>query len=194
MKTTNTTCNRWRGMAFAIAVGAALAGCTVLPSTDIKSPSKWATYEDAKKAFDMTVLNTTNSKDLSFLGFTPDNTPNVQIINYVDVVKSFGSAFKLDDLPKGVQACFEARDNCSAYVVKVTNTRAKREGNVPADLFGFRKHVHTSGWKFEATLVLVNDLLVYKLWNGTPEIETYEHQKTPLGPLQNLGGLLKAPF
>lgn len=194
MNRTNTTCNRWRKAALAAAAGLLLAGCAILPTTDVKNPSKWASYDEAKKAFDMTVLNVTTDKDLAFLGFTPDHTPNVQIVNYVDVVKSFGSAVKLEDMPVGVQKCFEARDNCSAYVVTVINTRAKREGNIPADLFGFRKYVHTSGWKFEATLVLVNNVLVYKLWNGTPEIESFEHQKTPLGPLQNLGGLLKSPF
>jgi hypothetical protein len=188
------TCKIWHWTALA-ATWLALAGCAaVLPTTDVKNPSKWATYDDAKKAFDMTVLNVTTDKDLAFLGFTPEGTPNVQIINYVDVVKSFGSSVKLGDMPVGVQKCFEARDNCRAYLVRVTNTKAKREGNLALDLFGFKKYTHTSGWQFEATLVLVNNVLVYKLWNGTPEIESYENQKTPLGPLQNLGGAIPKPW
>lgn len=189
----DTTCKFWRGAALAAGC-LLLSACAVLPTTDTKSPSKWASYEDAKKAFDLAILNVTTDKDLDFLGFTPDGMPNVQIINYVDVVKSFGSAFKLEDLPVGVRKCFDARDNCRAYVVRVTNTRAKREGNIAMDLFGFRKYVHTSGWEFEATLVLVNNVLVYKLWNGTPEIESYQKEKTPLGPLQSLDGALPKPW
>lgn len=172
-----------------------LAGCTmVLPTTTTVSASKWASYDDAKKAFDLTVLDKSTDKDLAYLGFTPEGSPNVEILNYVDVVRLFGPAFKLADLPEGVRQCFDARDNCKAYVIKVQNVKNKRMGNVPADLFGFRKYIHTSGWTFEATFVLVNGKLVYKLWNGTPSIAADEHQTTPLGPLQNLSGVVPKSF
>lgn len=170
------------------------AGCAVLPSTQSTSKSKWVTYDDAHKAFDTVVVDKTTRKDLQFLGFTPDGNANVRILNYVDVGNLFGSAFRPEDLPQGVKTCFSAQDGCEGYVVAVRNVNAKRDGNVAADLFGFRKYTHTTGWEFQATLVLVNEHVVYKLWNGTPEVENFEHQSTPLGPMQNLGGIIPKPY
>jgi hypothetical protein len=42
-------------------------------------------------------------------------------------------------------------------------------------------------------MVLVNKVVVYKLWTGTPEIESVENSVTPLGPMQNLGFLVPKP-
>lgn len=174
---------------------ALLAGCaSVLPTTLNKTESRWTSYGEAKGAFDVAVVDHTTAKDLKSLGFTPEAAPNVRILNYVDVVSLFGSAFRLQDLPGSVKTCVEARDACYAYVVKVQDIKAKRDGNVASDLFGFRKTTHTTGWEFQATFVLLHDMLVYKLWNGTPEIKGYEKQITPLGPMQNLGGMVPKGF
>jgi hypothetical protein len=184
---------RWAG---ALSVVALLSGgcASVLPTTVTKSQSQWQSYSDAKLAFDGTVLDQTTNGDLRVLGFTPEGGANVRVLNYVDVVNLFGSAFRLEELPGGVKRCVDAREKCLAYIVKVQNIKAKREGNVPIDLFGFGKRTHTSGWEFQATLVLVDGKLVYKLWNGTPAIDTFEKQTTPLGPMQNLGGAVSGRF
>lgn len=174
-------------------LAAMFAGCTILPSTATHNKSKWSAYDDAQKAYDAVVLDKTTRKDLQFLGFTPDGNANVKILNYVDVGNLFGSAFRPEDLPLGVKTCVASQDKCVAYVVRVQNINAKRDGNVAADLFGFKKNTHTTGWEFQATLVLVNDHVVYKLWNGTPEVESFENQSTPLGPMQNLSGIIPKP-
>lgn len=171
-----------------------VAGCSsVLPTTTNKSQSSWKDYQHAKGNFDLVKLEQTNAKDLNTLGFGSDQAPNTKVLNYVELVNLFGSAFKLEDLPKGVRACVAAREDCFAYIVAAQNIKAKRNGNVAADLFGFRKHTHTTGWEFKATLVLVKGRVVYKLWSGTPDIETFENTTTPLGPMQNMSGLIK-PF
>ncbi|PZP39207.1 MAG: hypothetical protein DI585_04925 [Pseudomonas fluorescens] len=185
-----TTCCR---LIMVVAAAATVTGCTVLPSTATQSKSKWGSYEDAQKAFAGVELNKTQHKDLKALGFTPEGNSNVRILNYVDVGNLFGSAFRYEDLPQGVRTCVSAQDACRAYVVVVRTVNNKRNGNVAADLFGFRKHTDITGWEFQATLVLVDEKVVYKLWNGTPEIATSESQKTPLGPLQNLSGIIPKP-
>ncbi len=180
-------------LAAGLAAGLTLAACTVLPNSSTRSLSKWETYDDAHKAFDTIIEGKTTRKDVQFLGFTPDGSTNVKILNYVDVANLFGSAFKPQDLPHGVKTCVASQGDCVGYVVKVTNVNSKRNGNVAADLFGFRKRTHVTGWEFMATVVLVDDVVVYKLWNGTPAIESYEKQNTPLGPFQNLGGAIPKP-
>lgn len=175
-------------------IGLFATACAVLPSGNTRSLSKWETYADANKAFDTIVVDQTSKKDIQFLGFTPEGNPNVKILNYVDVANLFGSAFRAEDLPKGVKTCIAAQDKCVAYVTQVRNVQSTRNGNVAADLFGFRKRTHITGFEFQATLVLVNDEVIYKLWNGVPEVESYEKQNTPLGPFQNLSGIIPKPY
>jgi hypothetical protein len=185
----NTTCKL-----VALVATTLLVGCTaVLPSTTSISKLPWKDYTGAKTAFDSVEANTTSRKQLIEAGFNPDAMPNSRLLNYVDVVNLFGSAFKLEDLPKGIKTCVDARDACQAYVLTAQHIKAKREGNIATDLFGFGKLTNTTGWEFQATLVLVNDTVVYKLWKGTPSIATSERQRTPLGPMQNLSGIIPKP-
>lgn len=176
-----------------VAGGILITGCTVLPSTATQSKSRWVDYEEARKSYDTVKIDETTRKDLKAIGFTPDGNSNVRILNYVDVGNLFGSAFRYEDLPTGVRTCVSAQDACLAYVVNVRRVNNKRNGNVAADLFGFKKHTDITGWEFQATVVLVNDRVVYKLWNGTPDIASSESQSTPLGPMQNLSGIIPKP-
>lgn len=176
-----------------LATAGLISACTVLPSTDNTSKSNWATYDEAHGAYTSVVLTKTTRKELQSMGFTPESTPNVRILNYVDVGNLFGSAFRPEDLPLGVKQCFDAQDSCVGYVVAVRNVKNARNGNVAADLFGFRKNTLTTGFEFQATLVLVDGHVVYKMWNGTPNVERTEKQTTPLGPMQNLSGIIPKP-
>jgi hypothetical protein len=171
----------------------ALQACTVLPSSSSVTASPWANYAEAKQAFDRIDTSTTKEA-LVILGFDPAALANTKQLNYVDIVNLFGSAFRLEDLPKGVKTCVEARETCNGYIIRSQNIKNKRDGNIPADLFGFRKQTSTSGWEFNATLVLVNNTVVYKLWNGTPNIESTNKESNPLGPMQSLDGIIPTPF
>ena len=194
MKTANFTLTFSAKLAMAGIAALMLAGCTsMLPNSSSKSTAKWATYAEAKNAFDAVVIDHTTDTQLKALGYDAGQLPNIRIINYVDVASLFGSAFDRKYLPAGVRKCVDSGEGCFAYVVKIQNLNGQRNGNVAADLFGFRKQTHTTGWEMQATLVLVNKVVVYKLWSGTPEIDTYEKSSTPLGPMQNLGGVFK-PF
>ena len=39
--------------------------------------------------------------------------------------------------------------------------------------------------------VLKQDLVIYKLWSGTPRIQEYGKKRNPLGPLQGIGSSVK---
>lgn len=186
---------RMRALALA-ATGWMLAACAsaVLPGSSNVSQSSWVTYQDAKHAYDAVKVGESSLEDVRKLGFDPKEVPNIKVINYVDVVNQFGPAFKMEDLPAGVQACAKAREDCYAYAVRIQNIKNQRSGNIPADLLGFKKQVTTSGWELNATLVLIHDRVVYKLWNGTPDIKSSNSEVNPLGPMQNMSGLIPKPF
>ena len=191
--TQTTTQKASAGLALVALLTSTLAGCTVLPSSNTNTPSSWANYAEAKAAFDRIDTSTTKEA-LVILGFDPASLPNTRVLNYVDVVNLFGSSFRLEDLPKGVKECVSAREACQGYVLRSQTIKNQRDGNVASDLFGFKKHTTTRGWEFSATLVLVNNKVAYKLWNGTPSIETTSRETNPLGPMQSLGGIIPQPF
>lgn len=180
----------------AVAAVLILAGCssTVLPNTANNTQTKWDTYDEAKASYDHIKVGASNVDEVHKLGFDPDAIPNVKIINYVDVVNVFGASFRMDDLPPGIRACVAAKEDCKAYAITVREVLSQRDGNIPADLLGFQKNVKTTGWEFNATIVMVDGKVVYKLWNGTPDIQSRTHEFTPLGPMQNMGGIIPKPF
>ena len=174
-------------------LGACASSTNILPNSSNVSKSSWNNYAEAKAAFDRIDTKTTKEA-LVILGFDPAVLPNARVLNYVDVVNLFGASFRIEDLPTGVKACVKAREGCVGYVIKSQNLRSKRNGNVAADLFGFKKQTQTTGWEFSATLVLVNGTVAYKLWNGTPVVDTTNRESNPLGPMQSLGGMIPKPF
>ncbi|PIZ29980.1 MAG: hypothetical protein COY40_05650 [Alphaproteobacteria bacterium CG_4_10_14_0_8_um_filter_53_9] len=182
-------------LGFGLLVSATVAACTsVLPSSTNSTQILWKSYAEAKLAYDSVDVDVTRQERLVQIGFGPESVPNVHVLNFVDVANLFGSSFTYEELPEGVKTCIKARDKCVGYVVSVQNMKNQRNGNIAMDLFGFRKQTHVTGWAFEATFVLVHDTVAYKLWNGKPKIENLEKSVTPLGPMQNLGGIIPRPF
>lgn len=182
----------------AVAASLLVAGCSggggVLPTTNNQTQNKWDTYTAAKTSYDHITVGVSSRDDVHKLGFDPAVVPNVKIVNYVDVVNMFGASFRMEDLPPGIRNCVTARDECRGYAVVVREISSERDGNIPADLLGFQKNVKTTGWEFSATIVMIDDKVVYKLWNGTPDIQSRTHEFSPLGPMQNMGGIIPKPF
>lgn len=172
-----------------------LVGCGgVLPTKTSINQSTFSSFGEVKQSYDKIEPGKTSHAELHMLGFDPESTPNVSILNYVDVVTQFGAVYNKADLPEGVKACMQAGDACIGYVAQIEDIKHKRIGSVPADLFGFRKNVKITGWRFKATIVIVDNVVTYKLWNGTPEIEAVEKEVKPLGPLQNMSGAIPRPI
>lgn len=171
-----------------------LNGCaSLLPSSkqDVKSP--WDTFADAKYAFDQIQIHETTSEDLKGLGYDPTITPNMELLTYLEVVQIFlpNQSIRKEDLDEGVLKCILAKDACSAYEINLKKRREKRFGNVFLDLFGFRRQTKISGWEFRAIVVMHDDLVVYKISGGKPNIDELRDEKKPLGPLQDSGAILR---
>ena len=60
-------------------------------------------------------------------------------------------------------------------------------------MLAFNRKTRKTGWNFNALIVLNRGKVVYKLWSGEPNLERYETKKKPLGPLQELDGVMRPP-
>jgi hypothetical protein len=159
----------------------------LLPVAKSRTESPWRTFDEAKTTLDTVVPYKSTRNDLHTLCLDPFHNNNIEILNYLDLVKLFmpNSSFRKEDLDEGVKKCLEVQENCYGYRIALSNMKSKRYGNVFLDLFNFKRKSHKTGWKFKALLILQEDLVVYKISGGTPNINRYEYKKNPLGPLQS---------
>lgn len=168
-------------------------GCGgLLPSVKQTTKSPWLKFEDAKKAFDRIKPNETTQEGLKQLGFDPFETPNVKLITYLELIQRFlpNESIGLEDIDPGVRACLQVRKHCQGYEVSPEMLSSRRYGNALLDLLNFRRKKVTTGWKFNALIVLKEGLVVHKIWGGEPNVSKFEDKKNPLGPLQNVDSIL----
>jgi hypothetical protein len=62
-----------------------------------------------------------------------------------------------------------------------------RTGSFWSDFFNFRRHTVSTGWRFNALLLMVDGVVVYRSWGGQPAVFEAEDSRNPLGPLQDIG-------
>lgn len=169
---------------FMLAVIMLQVGCTaLLPRGRAIAESPWLQYEDAKKAFDAVSVGITTTQDLKSLGFDVESSPNLKVLNYLDIAGTL-QAIPIDELDPGLRACLRARADCRAYVFEPKRTYTRRVGNFWLDAFNFRRKTHETGWRFRALIVFVNHHVAYKLSSGEPKIDQMQDQINPLGPFQ----------
>jgi hypothetical protein len=159
-------------------------GCaSLLPSGRSVVESPWLEYADAKKAFDTITIGKSTVDDLKELGFDVKSSPNIKVLNYLDIAASV-QAIPMQELDPGLQACLRARSDCRAYVFEPKRTYSKRIGNFWLDIMNFRRKTNETGWRFKALIVFVNHHVAYKLSSGEPQIDQMEDRVNPLGPIQ----------
>jgi len=166
----------------------ALTGCSVLPHGENKVISKWSSFDEAMEAYEEIVPYLTTLEELEPLGFSPGSQPNVRILNHAEIIDRLVAVQDgaMDGLPQGLCDCLALGDECYGHEIKLRVTNDKRYGNVFADLLNFKRKVETRGWEFNALIVIIADVVVYKTWSGTPEILEYSDTTNPLGPLQSI--------
>jgi hypothetical protein len=173
----------------AVLLVATSACSTLLPRSEALTDSPWQSFEVARQAFDQIIPHKTTGADLKRLKIDAESNPNVTILNYSDVLRRFVPSPSLDvaSLDAGVQECLRAATRCQGYEVDHRVLKRTRYGNFWADLFNFRRKTEIVGWRFNAIVLIVNDVVVYKLTGGQPAIREYEQSNNPLGPLQGAG-------
>jgi hypothetical protein len=174
-------------------VCAPLSACAswgVLPSTVETTDSPFKTYQSAEDAFNQVKPFVTTVKELKARGFNPYTTPNIRVLNYLDLVPRFlpQQSMRNEDLDPAVQSCLSARDRCTGWLAEPSTSSKDRTGNVALDVLGFNRETTATGWKASMLLLVQDGVVVYKLWSGTPTILEVKTEKKPLGPLQDLSG------
>lgn len=176
-----------------------LSACSaLLPKSDTTVKDRWDSFDSARATFDRIEPYQTNAKEMLQLGYDPFSNPAVTILTYADVIKRLIPPTTIDSmkLNRGVVECVSAQEACQVYEVDLKQLHRKRSGNFWLDFLNFRRRTEISGWRFNALVLLINDLVLYKLWSGQPVIREEENAVNPLGPLQGSGesvfrGLIK---
>jgi hypothetical protein len=160
----------------------------MLPSEEKELVGGFSTFEEAYETYYTIVVGETSSDVLADMGFDILHSSNTQILTYTDVLGIFMSNQNIDkgDLPEGVLECLEANTGCKAYRFVSEHRDEKRYGNFFIDMLNFRKKSSTTGWRFEALVVIVDDIVAYVDYRGERNINLKEVERNPLGPLQGL--------
>jgi hypothetical protein len=177
----------FRGRASMLAGASALAGCaSLLPTSLSEVTGRWHSFDEAKATIEAIVPDRTTVTDLRAAGIDPYASTNVQLLSYSDVLLRFplNASFAGDP---GLRECLAAGKACIGYSINVRETKKDHVGSFWQDTLGFKRVVETSGWQFNALILLVGDRVVYTIYGGQPNLHEQEITRQPLGPAQNLG-------
>ncbi len=189
MKTTCRSTRRHLRVGSMLALALTVIGCgSMLPKSQSQSPT-FQSFDEARQAIESLVPRQSNLHALSEMGLTPAKQPNTLILTHADVVRRMvnGSVMGKEDLDPGIVTCINARDACRGWELNVARISKARTGSFLADFVNFKRRTETTGWRFNALILLVNDVVVYRGWGGQPVINEVEVNTNPLGPLQDMG-------
>jgi hypothetical protein len=178
---------------FVVLLAALLGACaSLLPESKQEVSNPWKNFAAAKQSFDKIIPFETSLQTVRALGFDPDTTPNMQVLNQAQVISAVLPSPLQDrgSVPRGVRLCMRAGATCTGYAMEPSQTEQQRVGNFFLDVLNFRRDTVTTGWKFAALIVVIDGQVVYKQWSGQPQIHLTAEQSNPLGPLQSMGGSL----
>ena len=169
-------------------------GCAnLLPSSKVTVDSPWKDFNGAKLEYEKIIPEITTADDLKKMNFNPYEIPNIRIMNVTEIIGVFlpNPSIKMEDLDPGIQKCIEKKQRCTAYRIEPGVLDKKRVGNFWADLFSFKRHTIDTGWEFRGLITIVDDVVTYRdPAGGRPLVRTEEVVKKPLGPLQEIGGVI----
>lgn len=169
-------------------------GCArLLPSSKTTINAPWDDFNNAKLEYEKIIPGTTTVDDLKKISFNPFEVPNIRIMNVTEIIGVFlpNPSVKIEDLDPGIQKCIEKRQRCTAYKIEPSVLNKTRVGNFWADLFTFKRHTIDTGWEFRGLITIVDDVVTYRdPPGGRPLIRVEEVVNKPLGPAQEIGGVI----
>jgi hypothetical protein len=166
-----------------------VGGCSSMLPRARSESSPFKSFEEARDAINGLVPMKSDVTTLSRMGIDPVKQPNTVILTQADIVRRFvpSALLKREDLDPGILACLEARDACRGWEMTAARIAKARTGNFWADFANFSRRSETTGWRFNALILMVNDVVVYRAWGGQPSVNEIEVNTNPLGPLQEMG-------
>ena len=187
-----TPCRTLRWLGFFLVL--AMVGCAeLLPRSRGETVSRWESFEAARAGIEAIVPYRTTKADLAAQGLDARD-PSVTLLSHVDIAVRFpiGGVLKAEEVDPGIRDCMKRGKLCDGYLINVRHIHRDRVGNYWADVFNFKRETRISGWSFTALVLFVDDLAVYAVYGGQPNILEAEVSRNPLGPLQGWGERLGA--
>ena len=165
------------------------AACSSMLPVVHNESSPFTSFDDARRAIDSLVPMKSDVETLTRMGIDPAKQANTTILTQADVVRRFvpSALLQREDLDPGVLVCLQARDECRGWEIQAAQITKARTGNFLADFTNFSRRSETTGWRFNALILLVRDRVVYRAWGGQPKVSEIEINTNPLGPLQEMG-------
>lgn len=167
-------------------------GCaSMLPNSHTDS-SSFQSFEEARSVIEGLVPMATTAQMVEKSGMGMDAQPNSKLLTHSDVVRLLvpASVLRAEDLDPGVLACVRAREACHGIEIIASRISKKRTGNFFADFTSFKQRTETTGWRFNALILFVDDLVVYRSWGGQPRVNDVDVAVKPMGPFQDMGPAL----
>jgi len=166
-----------------------MSGCSSMLPHARNESSPFQTFDEASNAIDSLIPMKSDVATLAKLGIDPVKQPNTLILTHADIVRRFvpSALLQREDLDPGVLACLSAREACRGWEITGARILKARTGNFFTDFTNFSRRSETTGWRFNALILLVNDVVVYRSWGGQPSVNEIEVTTNPLGPLQDIG-------
>lgn len=184
--------SRIRAALALLAVLAATGCADLLPRARNEAGGPWSGYEEARATVGRIVPYRTTAGELKALGIDPFATPNVQVLNFSEVLLRFPVTAGLpwEKLDRGLRECLEAGNACEGLAVSARDLHRDRVGNFWLDALAFDREVDVKGWSFSAIVLVTGGRVVYVTHGGQPLIRERESNRQPLGPLQGWGDML----
>ncbi len=178
-------------LALLIPMLALQSGCkSLLPAGAATTPKlPWSTYDDAADAMDRIVPYQTTREELRRQRIDPAVNPAITILSYTDLLQRLTAvpAVPPEHLDRGIADCLNAGRRCTAYLINASQIDTHRIGNFWLDMLNFRQRTLTTGWSLSALIIFVDDMAVFAVAGGQPNINTEQFVRNPLGPLQGIG-------
>ncbi len=189
IRSRSSGCSKHLVLAGVLALTLLTSGCASLLPESHTNTTSFQSFDEARAAVEALVPMKSDRQALEKNGFNPAKHPNTTLLTHADVARRFlpSALLRREDLDPGIWICLEARDACRGLEIVGVKIDKVRKGNFFSDFFNFERRSHTSGWRFNAVVLLVNDLVVYRSWGGQPEINELENTRNPLGPFQDIG-------
>jgi hypothetical protein len=165
------------------------SGCASLLPVSHSDNSPFLSYEEARTAVAALVPMQSTKAPAQQGGVDFARQPNAKFLTHSDIVRLLvpSGILRREDLEPGIVACLEARDACNGLDIHASRIAKTRTGGFFADFINYRQRTETTGWRFHALILYVNDTVVYRSWGGQPRVDELDVTTRPLGPFQDMG-------
>ncbi len=181
----------WK-QAYTLALLGLTSGCSSLLPVSHSDTSTFQSFDEARDAVSSLVPMKSNKSGAEAHGIDFAKLPNTKLLTHSDIVRMLvpTGLLKREDLEPGILVCLEARDACKGLDITASKISKTRTGNFFADFINYRQRTETKGWRFNALILYVDDLVVYRSWGGQPKVDELDVATKPLGPFQDIGPAL----